>query len=172
MSASCAASLLGHQLAAGVPLGLASAVVSQMATMVATCSLREGPLWLGVEPPLSRHQCRGCCFRLYLCAPWFCRWRPWIRYSLRCEVNRGSGGGGSSLPAARLMRSDPSQSSMACLVLVVYARALGQPTLRVYRTQVGLGLPSVVPCLSTTPATTTCGEGGPCDRALWCVSAL
>ena len=27
------------------------------------------------------------------CAPWFCRWRPWMRSSLRCEVSRGSGGG-------------------------------------------------------------------------------
>lgn len=61
---------------------------------------------------------------------------------------------------------------MSCLAWVVYACVIDQPALRVYRTQVGLGLPSVVPCLSTTAATTTCGEGAPCDSALWCVSAF
>jgi hypothetical protein len=61
----------------GLPLGLAGAMASQMAAMVVMRSLRGGPSWSGVEPPLSRHQCQRMLVRLSWCAPWFCRWRPW-----------------------------------------------------------------------------------------------
>jgi hypothetical protein len=69
---------------------------------VATRFPPGGPSWLGVEPLCLAISCRGRCFLLYRCALWFCRWRPWVRSPLRCEVSRGSGGGDFFLPVAGL----------------------------------------------------------------------
>jgi hypothetical protein len=105
VAARVATSLLSHHPSAGFPnpLGLAGAMASQMAAMVVTLSPHGDPSWLSVEPLCLAISGSGRCFLLYWCAPWFCRWRPWVRSSLRCEVSRGSGGGGFFLPAvARL----------------------------------------------------------------------
>jgi hypothetical protein len=69
----------------------------QMVAMVVMCSLRGGPSWPSVEPPMSRHLCQ----RTLVCSM-VLQMASMVRSCLQGEASRGSGGGGFFLPVARL----------------------------------------------------------------------
>jgi hypothetical protein len=100
----------------------------------------------------------GRCSSILVC-PIVLQMAAWVRSSLRCEVSRGSGGGGFFLPAARL-----------CTGGVCSYSWLAHPSGTSDPGGVPVALGGAMPFdYGGDPA---CGEGAPCESALGCVSAL